>query len=626
MFKKLKACLTAGLFFFLLLPLAAQEMEEVNELVNHFSAESNKEKLLDLKEKAENETNPDIKLQYAELLIKYAVQDSLMNFLHSGYLQKGNALQLKGDFVTALDSYFESLQIARQSKDIKGEGALMISIADTYNLIGNTETSEEYYIKGIALLRRTKDPITLASALLNAGDGAFNAEKYDRALQYFEESGKIFRKIDYPLGIAYNLGNVGMVYAVQGKDEKAKTNINEAIAILEELEQYYPISVFLTYMSDIYKKNNDLPAAFDYSERSLKLAKLHGLKDQISEANLQLARLHESAGNYEKAFKYYQDHITYRDSVTNLAAVQQMAELRNNYEIANKQTEVDLLAQEKRTQNIIVVAIGTVLFFIVLLAIGLYRRNKFVNRTKKVIELEKNRSDLLLRNILPEETARELKDFGKVASKRFESVTVLFTDFKDFTRYSENSLPEDLVESVDYYFSRFDDIMEKYQLEKIKTVGDAYMCAGGLPFPSNDHALRVVQAAMEIVEFVKDAREKAEPNDIRFDIRIGINTGPVVAGVVGKKKFAYDIWGDTVNIASRMESNSEAGRINISENTYELIKDHCSCEFRGEMKVKNKGMMKMYYVSGMKKRIDGIKVNVYPDTPQETPGPIGRPL
>lgn len=619
-----RACLLTGLFYFFFLPLAAQDMERVNELVNDFSSESKREKLVVLKEKAENETNPDTKLEYAELLIKKAAKDSLLDFLHSGYLQKGNALQLKGDFVPALDSYFESLQLARQLKDVKGEGSLLISIADTYNLIGNQETSEDYYIKGIDILRQTKDSVSLASALLNAGDGAFNAEKYDQALKYFEESGKIFREIDYPLGIAYNLGNVGMVYAVKGKDEEAKDNINQAIEILQELEQYYPISVFLTYMSDIYKKNNDFPAAFDFSERSLELAKLHGLKDQISEANLQLARLYETTGDYKKAYEYYQDHIIYRDSVTNLAAVQKMAELRNNYEISNKQIEVDLLAQQKRTQNIIVIAIAVALFFIILLAIGLYRRNQFINRTKQIIEKEKNRSDRLLLNILPEETARELKDFGKVKSKRFESVTVLFTDFKDFTRYSESSSPEELVKSVDYYFSNFDDILEKYELEKIKTIGDSYMCAGGLPFPSKDHALRVVLAAIEILQFVQKAKEQAKPNEIRFDTRIGINSGPVVAGVVGKKKFVYDIWGDTVNIAARMESNSEAGQINISQNTYELIKDHCICHYRGEMKVKNKGMMKMYYVSDIKKTANGPKIMVHPGTQKasETTGGI----
>ncbi|MFD0975679.1 adenylate/guanylate cyclase domain-containing protein [Salinimicrobium gaetbulicola] len=604
MFKWKKACLITGLFYFLFFSAASQNRERVNELINQISSDNDLEELVILKEKTEKEVNPDLRLEYAELLIKKAAEDSLLNFLHSGYLQKGNALQLKGDYAKALEAFFQSLELAYKIGEPKGIGALMVSIADTYNMSGNSTTSQQYYKKAIGILRTTNDSVTLASGLLNAGDAAFTNKDYAKALEYFEESGLIFKEINYPLGIAYNLGNVGMVYAEQGKHELAKNNINESIAILEELKDYYPISVFLRYMADIYAKQNDLPTSFSYAERSLDLAISNGLKDQISESNLLLANLSSQAGNYEKAYNFFKDHITYRDSITNVQTVQQMAELRADSEVSQKQAEVDLLAQQKRTQNIIVLAIAVALFLLSLIALGLYRRNKFVNRTKRVIEKEKKRSDLLLRNILPEETAQELKEYGKVKSKRFESVTVLFTDFKDFTMYAETATPEELVESVDYYFSNFDDIIDKYGLEKIKTVGDAYMCAGGLPFPIRDHALNVVLAALEMVEFVSRAKQNVERNILKFDIRIGISSGPVVAGVVGKKKFVYDIWGDTVNIASRMESNCGTGRVNISENTFELIRDHCQCDYRGEIKAKNKGMMKMYYVSGIEIKKD----------------------
>ena len=173
----------------------------------------------------------------------------------------------------------------------------------------------------------------------------------------------------------------------------------------------------------------------------------------------------------------------------------------------------------------------------------------------------------------------------------------MFSDFKGFTSYSETLSPEALVETIGFYFSKFDAIIEKYGLEKIKTIGDAYMCAGGLPFPSDNHAENMIKAAMEITEFVAKTKSDVNAKALNFDIRVGINTGPVVAGVVGAKKFAYDIWGDTVNIASRMESASEPGKINISENTYEIIKGHFDCEYRGELAAKNKGKMKMYFVN-----------------------------
>ncbi len=237
------------------------------------------------------------------------------------------------------------------------------------------------------------------------------------------------------------------------------------------------------------------------------------------------------------------------------------------------------------------------------MAIGLYRRNTFIRKTKQIIEEEKERSDALLLNILPEETALELKEKGKVKAKKYDSVTVLFTDFKGFTSYSEKLSPEALVETIDFYFSKFDAIIEKYGLEKIKTIGDAYMCAGGLHDEETDHASRMVMAAMEIASFVEETKNDVVASELTFDIRIGLNSGPVVAGVVGTHKFAYDIWGDAVNVASRMESMSEPGKINISEDTFALIKDEFNCEYRGEIEAKNRGSLKMYFVKEKKSNI-----------------------
>ena len=157
-----------------------------------------------------------------------------------------------------------------------------------------------------------------------------------------------------------------------------------------------------------------------------------------------------------------------------------------------------------------------------------------------------------------------------------------------------------LVAEINTCFEAFDGIMGKYGIEKIKTIGDAYMAAGGLPFQTNDHPFKMILAAFEIAQFIKESKQVKQQDITHFDIRIGINTGPIVAGVVGIHKFAYDIWGDTVNVASRMETLSTPGRINISENTYELVKDVFQCKYRGEIEVKNRGMMKMYFVNGIK--------------------------
>lgn len=588
-----------GCFFFTQVNFC-QDKEQADSLKSLYNTGNYKESELEmLSNILMSEINPDTLLHYSNLLITKAGTDSI-NHLKRGYLNKGYALSNKGNNVEALQYFFKCLELNHQLEDEDGIASVLISIADTYSIMENKENAAVYYSKGIQILRKLNDSIPLGSALLNSGDNYFHIKKYEEALSNFEESGVIFKNINFERGTAYNKGNIGMVYTEQGKFDLAKTHLNKAIAILEPLEDYYAISVYLLYLSDIFAKEGNLSEAFNKAKRSLELASSLGLKDQISDANLKLSTLHENTGNIEEAYKFFKNYIIYRDSVNNIQSVQQMADLRTNFEVSQKQIQVDLLNQQKKNQRIVVFSTIAALLALILIAFGLYRRFKFVRATKKIIELEKERSETLLLNILPEDTAQELKQFGKVAAKKFNSVTVLFTDFKDFTYHAENLPPEKLVESIDFYFSKFDTIIEKYKLEKIKTVGDAYMCAGGLINLTKNHALNMLLAAFEILEFVSHSKLNNPENLTRFDIRIGVNTGPVVAGVVGTKKFSYDIWGDSVNVASRMESNSIAGKINISESTYLLVKDYFDCEFRGEIEVKNRGSQKMYFVNGIK--------------------------
>ncbi|MFT4830733.1 MAG: adenylate cyclase [Psychroserpens sp.] len=572
----------------------ADSLEQV-----YSSGDYKKEDLLSiLRGLAHNNQNPDKSIQYSEILLQKAKQLDSVNSVISAYRIKGSALRLKGDLSKALESFLLGAKIALDEKNSRELGKLYITIADVYSVMENKKNTILYYKKAIALLKEEKDSLNYAFALENLGDEYnLNLRKPDTALILFKESGKIFKSRNHKSGMAFNLGNVGLAYALKGENSKAEENISKAILLLNELGDYYPICVYLTYMSDIYADKGNLKAAFTFAQRSLELAKQYGLKSQISDANLKLSELYQKIGDIDKSFRYYKDYIIYKDSVENISSVQQMANFRTDFEISRKQIEVDLLNQQKDNQQIIVIVTAISLFLIVLLTLGLYRRNRFIKRTNGIIQKERDRSENLLLNILPEETAMELKEFGRVKAKKFESVTVLFTDFEGFTRYSEGLSPEELVASVDFYYSKFDEIMEKYGLEKIKTVGDAYMCAGGLPFPTENHAHKMLLAAFEIKEFVAASKIEETNNGTRFNIRIGINTGPVVAGVVGTKKFAYDIWGDTVNVASRMESLSEPGKINISENTYGLVKDAFECVHRGEIFVRNKGMMKMYFVN-----------------------------
>jgi class 3 adenylate cyclase len=221
---------------------------------------------------------------------------------------------------------------------------------------------------------------------------------------------------------------------------------------------------------------------------------------------------------------------------------------------------------------------------------------KIVERTLEV-NLQKKEVEKLLLNILPAEVAHELKVTGAATPRYYESVTVLFTDFVAFTKIAEGLSPQKLVAELNNCFLAFDTIIEKHNLEKIKTIGDSYMCAGGIPVPNQSHAVDAILAALEIQEFIREMNESRLANgEAPWDVRIGVHTGPVVAGVVGRKKFAYDIWGDTVNIASRMESSGESGRVNISDATFAMVKDWFSCLYRGKVSAKNKGDVDMYFV------------------------------
>lgn len=243
---------------------------------------------------------------------------------------------------------------------------------------------------------------------------------------------------------------------------------------------------------------------------------------------------------------------------------------------------------------------------------GIYRilKNRFdhkqflleqmINQRMKEMQENKDKTEKLLANVLPKETADEIMATGRAAKIKYNFVTVLFSDIQGFTQIAEEMNPEVLIDELDKFFFHFDSVVEKYRIEKIKTIGDAYMCAGGIPEKNRTNPVEVILAALEMQAYMKKLKEASAVKGMKYwDIRIGIHTGTVVAGVVGQKKLSYDIWGDTVNTASRMESSGEAGKINISGTTYEFVKDFFICEHRGKMPVKYKGELDMYFVHGI---------------------------
>jgi len=229
--------------------------------------------------------------------------------------------------------------------------------------------------------------------------------------------------------------------------------------------------------------------------------------------------------------------------------------------------------------------------------IEIEKQKDLIETNRDLIGKEKEKSDALLLNILPKETAAELKAHGSAKPQHYAEVSVLFTDFSNFTSLSEGLSAEDLIQELNKHFLAFDDICQKYNIEKIKTIGDSYMCASGLPQKSKTHAKDIILAAIDMQNFVsKNNISRKKQNLKLWEMRAGIHTGPIIAGVEGSTKFSYDIWGDTVNTASRMESSGQVGEINISASTYAIVKDDFKCTFRGKVAAKHKGELDMYFV------------------------------
>ena len=342
------------------------------------------------------------------------------------------------------------------------------------------------------------------------------------------------------------------------------------------------------------------PAALELASAGLAIAQEHGLRKEELDNLFPLATACEGLGRAAEALRYFKRYHALSDSLINTEAASRLTDaaltldfqkqqLADSLITVQREREAEVsLSKERARRNLLIIA-GLVAMVFGSIS---YRQRR---RTQKALK----RSDELLLNILPEEVAEELKAKGHADAKHFDNVTILFTDFKGFTSVAEHLTPVELVEELNTCFKAFDHIITARGIEKIKTIGDAYMCAGGLPVPASSTPAGVVQAALDMQAFMKARKaERDAQGKPAFAMRVGIHTGPVVAGIVGVKKFAYDIWGDTVNIASRMESSGEVGQVNISEATYALVKDEPGITFvpRGKVQAKGKGEMEMFFV------------------------------
>jgi len=399
---------------------------------------------------------------------------------------------------------------------------------------------------------------------------------------------------------AYNITNEAFEYLsskgtsigeLEGKFERQRAQLEKEKLGLEQERKELQAEI-----DRLSKERNDLSNdKQDLQQEREQLVKAKkNVEDQIDEKEEKLATISEEKQRAEALAQERAEAVKVLSRDT----------LEKRYLL--EEARATLAEEELKVQqrNNLIRLAGVITGSLLLLALTLYARFRSKRRSAKtlaeknqLIETERQRSDELLLNILPAPIANELKESGKAKARRFQDVTVLFSDFKNFTQISEQLGPEELVEELDKCFKAFDYIIAEYaDIEKIKTIGDAYMCASGLS-DRKSIPYNIIKAALSMQEYLEEyAKVRQRQGRPYFEARIGIHTGPVVAGVVGIKKFAYDIWGDTVNIAARMEANGEEGKVNISQSTYSLVKYKFTCHHRGKVHAKNKGNIDMYFV------------------------------
>jgi len=548
--------------------------------------------------KALNYYQRDLKIK-EEIADKIGIAGSL-NAIGIIYMEQG-------DFINALEYLQRSAQIYEENNSEYMLTFILNNIGAIYGNQGDYALALEYYQRSLKIYEEIPEKHGIAATLIHIGKVHGIQGDYPKTLEYYQRSLKIYEEISDKSGVALTLVDIGTIYGAQGDYSKALDYFLQSLKIKEEINDKNGLAFMMINIGRLFELQGNQKEAIRYYEKALRIAEEIGAINKQHEACEYLYDTYKSLGDGNKALEYHENMLALTDSLNKDEVTKKLQQmefakqmLADSLKQAAKELEVQHaheaeVRKKNRTRNIAYVS-G---LFVLLLAGGLYSRLRYTRKAKASIEKEKDRSDNLLLNILPAEIAAELKEKGEAVARDFDMVSVLFTDFREFTQMSEKLSATELVAEINYCFKGFDGICERYGIEKIKSIGDAYMAAGGLPVTNEDSIKNTVLAALEMADFIiKRKSEREASGQVPFEMRLGIHTGPVVAGIVGVKKFQYDIWGDTVNTASRMESTGEVGKVNISQSTYDFIKDDATFTFepRGKTEVKGKGEMKMWFV------------------------------
>lgn len=512
----------------------------------------------------------------------------------------GEIRENMGDHEPALAWYLEAFRGAEKTGDLRLKVIATMQIGNTYYSREAFEKALDYYRQADALAEALDSKTVRVKVLNDFGCAYSKLEKRGEAIATFTKAVDLARSAGLSQDIAINLHFLGAEYMEQGDYPKAESCLTESLDLYRNMGSSNGIAAGQGQLGVLALKRGRASEAVTWLEKALALAEKSEDKSLMAEESLSLSEAYEKLGNPAKALAFFKRHFEIQSALSSEKSRARIEELQARFETDRKDKEILLLKQseeihaleikkQKMLRNSFIA--GFILSCGLVLLV--FQNLRIKKRDNRIIAAEKAKSEALLLNTLPAKVVEDLKAKGATDPEAFEWVTVLFSDLVDFTSQAAGLDPKVLIGELNDLFSAFDDIITRCECERIKTIGDAYLAVCGMPQSDPKHAENICRAAMEILAFVEQRNHTAE---YTWRIRIGIHTGKVVGGIVGVRKYIYDVFGDTINTAQRMESHSEPMRINVSEATYTKVKDLFRFSPRPSAEVKGKGIMQMYFL------------------------------
>ncbi len=542
----------------------------------------------------------------------------------------------KANYQNSINFFKEALAGAEKLQLKNIQGKILREMGWAYSSIGEYYLTLQYVEESLRINQELGDEAEISKSYDYLALACWHLSDFSRSLEYLQKALSLDEKNNNKARMATITENIGVVLSELGDNERGLEYLKKSVAVSIENGNKSQMATRLSNLAALYENLDDSANALDCGIRSLELCREVGHKRQEPITLKNIGSTYLKLGDYTRALQYYTESLDLDNAAGNKAGIAQgeggiaRVYARQSFEgynplkaeehfvkaIALCKEIGDKKQEYKLCEELSFVYEHLERWKDFAVQIKRYHQLKELVQSEdarkgaqlidyriketereKLMAVERARAEehkKLLDNILPSTITERIIAGEKLIADRLENVSVLFADIVEFTRLSSNTPADTLINTLNVLFSEFDSLAEKHGLEKIKTIGDAYMIVAGAPTSRTDHAIAITQMAAEMLDVISKYKNILPKGELK--IRIGIHSGEVVAGVIGTKKFAYDIWGDTVNTAARMEQNSEAGRINISESTYQLVRDTFNCEYRGEIEAKNKGKLKMYFL------------------------------